>query len=122
MNDPVACSLRSPDLRVVGSFTPCASASSVGARVVASVLENPGHCVGLQQIHLRVTRAAITRAILTLDRGVVQGSSLRSDLACPRGSRVVSQRAPGRREALNNAAAERGPRQLRDGVHPGRPT
>jgi hypothetical protein len=120
VNDPVACSLRSPDLRVVGSFTPCASASGAGARVVAGIPEKRapvwpatdetagqpgGHHAG--HSHARPRRRARLSATL---RPRVSARLAREHATSGWWAR-----------GLDNAAAERGPRQLSDGAQ-SRPT
>jgi hypothetical protein len=101
VNDPVLCSRRSPDLRVVGSFTPCASmfkrCAQCGARVRA--------------------RLAWARALLRTRKRPSRGQFSRSSAASYKAlrfaptSRVREARASEPSvcaRGLDGAAAERG--------------
>jgi hypothetical protein len=108
VNDPDVSSRWSPDLRIVGSFTPCAAVSAIGARAVANVRTIRASEWPTTD-NLQASPAAITRGIFTLDRGIVQGSPLRSDLAYPRGSRLVRAPTAPAREALTTPRPSVGP-------------
>lgn len=124
VNDPVVCSLRSPDLPVVGSFTPCVSVS-VSARAASQASRRKRFqncCRGRtsSQRRMRPSRGRLSRWPRHRTR---LSASLRPRVS----SRLARATSPSRRCArgLDDATAERRPRQVRNGrdlhTHPKEP-